>query len=303
MTTATLPFTFPPIQKFHAERTHRIHAILQRTPAPVQPTRTAALDYALAHHALEGAENAARAQDNSLFAWYQQHPDAAGTERTAASAAGPSVILSLDQGQLQSTPISETPYHLLGPATITASDSLHDITVTARGLAADAGFGDLLADHAAVTCLLNQRTLGETLSSWTISRLPGTVFCDHVGDPVVLARDLIHEAGHNWLNDALSATGSTIDGTETFYSPWKQVQRPAFGFLHACWAFPLTVIYTARVIDTCGGALHDYLTAYLDKQRTFLADTAADHGRALHLVEDRSLAARLRDVHAQALAL
>jgi HEXXH motif-containing protein len=303
MTTATLPFTFPPIQRLHAERTGRIHALLKGSPAPAQPTRTAALSYAFAHHALEGAENAARAKNKDLFAWYRQHPDAGGTEKTTASTAGPSVILDLDQDQLQSTPISETPYHLLGPSTVTASDSLRAATVTARSLAADTGFGDLLADHAAVICLLNQRALGETLSSWTISRLPGTLFCDHVGDPVVLARDFIHEAGHNWLNDALSATGSTLDDTETFYSPWKQSQRPAFGFLHACWAFPLTVIYTARVIDRCGGALHDYLTAYLDKQRAFLADTADDHDRALHRVEDQSLAARLRDVHSQALAL
>ena len=43
--------------------------------------------------------------------------------------------------------------------------------------------------------------------SWTISRLSGIVFTDHIADPLILARDLIHEAGHVWLKDLAQGEG------------------------------------------------------------------------------------------------
>lgn len=126
---------------------------------------------------------------------------------------------------------------------------------------------------------------------------------EHVDDPVVLARDLIHEAGHNWLNDALAATGCKISDAAHFHSPWKQTMRPAFGFLHACWAFPLTMLFTAHALNSTAGDLHRFLTAYLDQQRSLLADTAPDHARALELISDDGLRDRLAAAHRQALAL
>lgn len=119
----------------------------------------------------------------------------------------------------------------------------------------------------------------------------------------MLARDLIHEAGHNWLNDALSATACEISDEVTFYSPWKKTNRPAFGFLHACLAFPLTMIYTARVLPQASGELHRFLAAYLDQQRGLLAATATDHARALALITAPDLRERLRSIHREALSL
>ncbi|MBT2397406.1 HEXXH motif-containing putative peptide modification protein [Streptomyces sp. ISL-100] len=296
-------FDFPPITRLHHERTRRIHTVMCPGTQPPHSGMNRAIGYCLAHHALEGAEAAARSDNTTTFDWYTEHPDADATANATPTAVGVRVVISPDLTDLPRSPISETPYYLLGPSTEPAPPNLRSLAAVAYTAATDAGFGDLLAAHAVVLCLLRTKSLGDTLDSWTITRLPGTVFMDHVGDPVVLARDLVHEGGHNWLNDALTATGCKIDDRARFHSPWKRTIRPAFGFLHACWAFALTMLYTAQALKGTTGDLHRFLAAYLDQQRSLLVGTAADHSRVLELISDESLRLRLAAVHQQALAL
>lgn len=297
-------FDFPPITGLHDERTRKIHTILSPNAQPQQPTGLdTATDYCLAHHALEGAEAAARSGERTAFDWYTENPDAGAVASSTPTVVGPRVVVAPDLTDLPRSPISETPYYVIGPSTQPAPIPLRTLAAQAFTTAADAGFGNLLAAHAVVVVLLRSKQLGQTLDSWTITRLPGTVFLDHVGHPVVLGRDLVHEAGHNWFNDALAATGSQIDDRAKFYSPWKQSLRPAFGFLHACWAFPLTMLYTARRLEHTQGDVRRFLTSYLDQQRQQLAATTTDHPRALELLGDEDLRGRLSAVHRQALAL
>ncbi|MCX4751180.1 HEXXH motif-containing putative peptide modification protein [Kitasatospora sp. NBC_01287] len=293
-------FDFPPTTRLHRERTRKIHTILSPDTQPPPSAVGSAADYCLAHHTLEGAESAARSGERATFDWYTANPRA---DIATPTTIGPRVVVAPDLTDLPRSPISETPYYVLGPGTEPAPLGLRTLAADAFATAADTGFGTLLTAHAVVVVLLRTKQLDDTLDSWTITRLPGTVFLDHVGDPVVLARDLIHEAGHNWLNDALTATGCKIDDQVAFHSPWKQSMRPAFGFLHACWAFPLTMLYTARVLEHTEGDVQRFLTAYLDQQRGHLATTAADHPRALELVGDEALRERLAAVHRQALTL
>ncbi|MFF4443536.1 aKG-HExxH-type peptide beta-hydroxylase [Streptomyces sp. NPDC001502] len=296
-------FDLPPIDRLHHERTQRIHAVIRPGAQLPQPGTSTAADYCLAHHALEGAESAARAGDGATLDWYVTHPDSGATTSSVPTEVGTRVVVAPTLADLPRSAISETPYYVLGPGTEPAQPHLRSLAADAYASAARAGFGELLAAHAVVLCLLRTKSLGETLDSWTISRLPGTVFMDHVDDPVVLARDLIHEAGHNWLNDALAATGCKISDAAHFHSPWKQTTRPAFGFLHACWAFPLTMLFTAHALNSTAGDLRRFLTAYLDQQRSLLAGTATDHARALELISDDGLRHRLAAAHHQALAL
>ncbi|MET7712304.1 HEXXH motif-containing putative peptide modification protein [Streptomyces sp. NPDC005407] len=303
MDTLAALLDFPPITRLHHDRTRRIHTVIRPGAQPPQPGMNPAADYCLAHHALEGAEAAARAGNNTAFDWYTDHPDADAAINSTPTAVGARVVISPDLTDLPRSPISETPYYVLGANTEPAPPHLRDLAAIAYTAATNVGFGHLLAAHAVVLCLLRTKSLGDTLDSWTITRLPGTVFMDHVGDPVVLARDLIHEAGHNWLNDALTATGCKIDDETRFHSPWKKTMRPAFGFLHACWAFPLTMLYTAQALKDTTGDLHRFLAAYLDQQRSLLTVTATDHAQALELISDDGLRLRLAAVHQQALAL
>ncbi|MFD7859039.1 HEXXH motif-containing putative peptide modification protein [Streptomyces microflavus] len=295
-----IDFALAPVQDLHRDRTSRIHTVLKASSAPARSTATV---YCLAHHALEGAETAAHAGDTATFDWYRAHPDANVSALSTHTVVGPRIVVAPGPEGMLRSPLSETPYYLLGPDTTAAAGEQQELAAVAYAMGARAGFAGLLADHAVVACLLRRKNLGDTLISWSITRLPGTVFCDHVGDPAVLGRDLVHEAGHNWLNDALNATACRISDETEFYSPWRKTSRPAFGFLHACWAFPLTMIYTARVLSKTTGPVRDFLGAYLEQQRGLLATTAEDHTRALALITDFTLRQRLRAVHEEALAL
>ncbi|MEU7028956.1 HEXXH motif-containing putative peptide modification protein [Streptomyces sp. NPDC046275] len=295
-----LDFAFSPIRDLHQDRTRRIHGLFRTT---MGETERPAAAYCLAHHALEGAEAAARAGDTSAFDWYQNRPDANGTALATPTAVGPRIIVSPDPGRMPRSPISDTAYYVLGPDTTVASADELALTTAAVATAARHGFGELLANHAVVTCLLRRKELGDTLVSWAITRLPGTVYTDHVDNAAVLGRDLIHEAGHNWLNDALTSTGCKLNEAATFHSPWRNSQRPVFGFLHACWAFPLTMIYTARVLTETSGDIHRFLAGDLDQQRRLLATTTTDHATALTLIPHPALRQRLQTVYTEALSL
>ncbi|GAA1118467.1 aKG-HExxH-type peptide beta-hydroxylase [Nocardiopsis metallicus] len=300
MRTPLTTFSLTPIPSLHQRRTQQIRTLLQ-TDATAQDHT--AVDYCLAHHALEGAESAARSHDATALDWYRTHPGTNAAQLSIPTPVGPRVVISPNLEDLPRSAISETPYYVLGPTTQPAPPDLRELAADAYAAGARFGFADLLANHAVTLCLLRHKQLGQTLDSWTITRLPGTVFCDHVGEPTVLARDLVHEAGHNWLNDALVATNCKLSDEVTFYSPWKDQQRPVFGFVHACWAFPLTMIYTARALPHTSGALHRFLTSYLDQQRPLLAATTSDHPRALELITHPELRERLRTIHNEALSL
>ncbi|MFG2800560.1 aKG-HExxH-type peptide beta-hydroxylase [Streptomyces pseudovenezuelae] len=298
--------SFAPIQAQHRDRTRRIRTVLKSASqhqASTPDSAESAADYCLAHHVLEGAEAAARARDTATFDWYGAHPDTNASALSTPTVIGPRIVVATDPGRMPRSAISETPYYVLGPDTIPASPDLRELAAAAYAVGARHGFAGLLAGHAVVLCLLHRKKLGDTLDSWTITRLPGTIYCDHVDEPVVLARDLIHEAGHNWLNDALAATACKISEEATFYSPWKRTMRPAFGFLHACFAFPLTMIYTARVLPSTSGDLHRFLSTYLDQQRGLLAGTVDDHAHALDLIADPGLRRHLNTVHHEAISL
>nr|WP_262928550.1 HEXXH motif-containing putative peptide modification protein [Streptomyces sp. CBMA152] len=153
----------------------------------------------------------------------------------------------------------------------------------------------MLTDHAPIVCLLDGRGLDEPLHSWALTRLPGTVFTDYTGHPEILARDLIHEAAHNWLNDALTLHGIHLPDGVTFYSPWRGTRRPVYGFLHACWAFSLTILYSQAAVTTTDDPVKAFLNAYLHQQRTHLAAASLYLDKACHFLSHSALHDRLRD--------
>ena len=173
-------FSFGPIQALHRDRTRRIRAVLQPTgqhPADTPESGvTTATDYCLAHHVLEGAEAAARARDTATFDWYTAHPDADAPALSTPTAVGPRIVAAPGLDSLPRSAISETPYYVIGPHTTTAPAQLRDLAAAAYATGVQTGFADLLAAHAAVLVLLRHKKLGDTLDSWTITRLPGTVF-------------------------------------------------------------------------------------------------------------------------------
>jgi hypothetical protein len=288
--------TIPQIDTWRARRTRAIRGLL--CPGnQLSAHDVTALDYAVAHHLLEGADAAARTGDAASLMRYQQMSTMSLTRWRAVMAGGDTLVVSPGAGDFRRSPLSDTPYMLVSPETPPADAIIRDLTTTAADRAGRAGFGRLLDAHAPITCLLQHKRLGDTVDSWTVTRLPGTIYLDYVDDPDLYARDLIHESGHNWLNDALTALAIDLPTDHHFFSPWKDCERPAFGFLHACWAFPLTMLYTATALSWTTGPAHRILASYLHEHRQKLASTDRDHQEAIRLLDNSVLGDRLRAIH------
>lgn len=109
-------FDLPPIDRLHHERTQRIHAVIRPGAQAPQSSTCTAADYCLAHHALEGAEAAARAGDAPTFDWYVAHPDAGATTSSIPTAVGTRVVVAPTLADLPRSAISETPTTSWAPA-------------------------------------------------------------------------------------------------------------------------------------------------------------------------------------------
>ncbi|MFK0154284.1 aKG-HExxH-type peptide beta-hydroxylase [Streptomyces sp. NPDC090493] len=285
------------------ERTAAVLELLQPGHTPPPGDHALPLAHALAYHRLEGAENAARRGDTITLNWYRNTAGPALAGLARPSRLGPCIVIAPHEDEMLRGPHSDTPYYVLGPDTISAAEPLVSLTDDAFAQIAATGLDELVAAHATVICLTGQRRPDQTLRSFAITRLPATVFTDHTGHAAVLGRDLVHEAAHNWLNDALTALKVALPDDETYFSPWRGTLRPAYGFLHACFAFPLTVIYAARILPSTSGVGHTVLTNHVRQQRAQLESAQDDFTRALKQVTDHGLRGRLHDVfhHARTL--
>ncbi|MFJ3824965.1 aKG-HExxH-type peptide beta-hydroxylase [Streptomyces nodosus] len=285
------------------KRTAAALTLLHPDSVPLPDDEALPLDYALAHHRLEGAENAARRRDTTTLDWYRNAAGPALARLAHSSRLGPRIVIAPNEDEMIRGPHSDTPYYVLGPSTTGATEAMAALVDDAFGHIAPTGLEDLVRANAAVICLTGRRRPDQTLRSFAITRLPATVFNDHTGDAAVLGRDLVHEAAHNWLNDALTALFITIPDNETYFSPWRGTHRPAYGFLHACFAFPLTVIYAALTLPAVAGTGHAVLADHLRQQRVQMAAARDDFIRALELVADTGLRERLDSVFHHACAL
>jgi hypothetical protein len=101
----------------------------------------------------------------------------------------------------------------------------------------DSGLAWIVRSALGIVVTLEVRERRETTNSHTLKALPGTIFIDSVDDPVRLGEIVLHESAHAFLNDVLKAYAVELDPAARWYSPWKGVYRPAYGLLHAGFAF------------------------------------------------------------------
>ncbi|MCJ0875378.1 HEXXH motif-containing putative peptide modification protein [Streptomyces sp. AP-93] len=277
-------------------RRHRINRITAVLGAPLSPDTRG---YALAHHLLEGAEQAARAEHDGLLTWYRT----ASHDQLGHLAEGDHLILTANPENRLRSSLSDTEYYLITPNSAPAPQDVRNLVRAALASATQHGFGPLLGEHAPIICLLDHRGLYDTLHSWTLSRLPGTVYTDYTDHPETLARDLIHEAAHNWLNDALALHEIKLPDDVTYYSPWRAMHRPVYGFLHACWAFSLASLYSKQALATAPQPAASALEAFLEQQLHHL-DAAHQHvDAAAASLPSTELRARIREATVRARAL
>jgi hypothetical protein len=278
---------------------HRRHCINRITAVLGTPLSPDTRAYALAHHLLEGAEQAARARNHGLLTWYRT----TGHDQLGHLAEGDYLILTANPENRLRSSLADTEYYLITPNSAPAPPGLRNLVRAALASATQYGFGSLLAEHAPIICLLDHRGLDDTLHSWTMSRLPGTVYTDYTDHPEILARDLVHEAAHNWLNDALALHAIKLPDDVTYYSPWRATHRPVYGFLHACWAFSLASLYSQQALATAPQPAASALDAFL-KQQVRHFEAAHQHvDAAAACLPSIDVRARIRETALRAQAL
>jgi len=297
------------VDAYRAARLARIDDICALLPVEVPPwsdalTAAPHLQYALAHHLVEELDRAARAGG------------AVAARSMLATRANAALLLPLETwvgpvvvaGATEDAPgysarAFDTPALAVGDDARPTADR-PDRTLVAEAMArgANAGFTDLLSRNARVVVLLTERALGSEVSSWTTTLLPGTVHLDFHREPVLLARDLVHEAAHTALDDLTRALHVRLPDEPQLFAPWRCSRRPPMAFLHGVWSFAHVVAYCARV-DAAGASpeTRENLAALHARHTQELRDVAADTERALALVDMPSLAAHIRGVREIAL--
>lgn len=90
---------------------------------------------------------------------------------------------------------------------------------------------------------------GAPVATWATGRLPYAVHLHLMPRAELIARDLIHEATHTHLNDWLGSRDVRLDSsTPRFWSPWKDSERPLFGFVHSIVAFSVVTTFLNGVM-------------------------------------------------------
>lgn len=74
-------------------------------------------------------------------------------------------------------------------------------------------------------------------SSFSLSNHIGAIFLSFLDNQAWFLETLVHEFAHNLLNILMLSCSLIADQEKVFYSPWKEKPRPAYGLLHALFAF------------------------------------------------------------------
>jgi len=151
---------------------------------------------------------------------------------------------------------------------------------------------------------LSKRGLWDTVSSYTLTICPGVVYADCVDDAARMAEILVHETAHNRLN-AYLALFEPLSSSPTWWSPWRKMQRPAFGILHAMYAFSHVVAYFNWLLEGENSALFNrqYILLRLKDEACALLQTYQSATEALALVTDEALNLHLNVTFSEAKVL
>lgn len=144
---------------------------------------------------------------------------------------------------------------------------------------------------------LGTKKLLEPTNSYTLSGVPGTVYCEHVASELRLAETLLHEATHTWLNYAFAAVQPRGFSDTKYWSPWRHKQRPAYGILQATFVFSLLCQFFDRCLasDKVGPVDKAYAESRLKVESQVLRDNLATLTQALGEIEDVALRAVLAE--------
>lgn len=150
------------------------------------------------------------------------------------------------------------------------------------------GLQNIVKTSLGVVVIMKHRDFDEGTISFCVSTLPGTIFIDYTNDTVQTGEWLIHESAHDWLNQCLTALNLKLPLKPTWFSPWKNTQRPAFGILHAVAAFSIGVQYTRywAKISNISDRTRRYCQFRADSEAQKLKDIKESFSEALELIQN-----------------
>jgi len=109
-------------------------------------------------------------------------------------------------------------------------------------------FNDFVTQAMGLLIELDPKNDDEHSESYTITALHASIFMDSHSMAARNAETLVHEATHNWLNYLFDFYDEPLPKSPKWLSPWRGVERPVAGMVHAFAAFSFVVLFlrTAR---------------------------------------------------------
>lgn len=105
------------------------------------------------------------------------------------------------------------------------------------------GFSELVDRSMGMLIELDRKSEGEHLESYTITALHASIFMDSHAMAIRNAETLVHESAHNWLNYLFDHFDEPLPEQPRWLSPWRGVERPVAGMVHAFVAFSYVVLF------------------------------------------------------------
>jgi hypothetical protein len=288
----------------HEELARRItHALGKLSPEWAARRRLAvspSVDYALLHHTLFAAQQAAAqaAPGRALRALALWEEPRAELGAVVATAQGPVCVVASTrcEGNAGEAGDDAVPYTVTQEALRAAPPVTGAFVAEALSYVAAAGLQAYLEEGMAVAVLLAQRAPADVTASYSVTALPGTVYTDWTPDAVRLGEGLLHEAAHCWLNECLAACGEQLPAEPTWYSPWKNRPRSAFGLLHAAFIFALLLHYFDHISqgETFPLRARQYCRARKEAEAQRLHQVAPSVREALRLLRSDAVRELLR---------
>lgn len=188
-------------------------------------------------------------------------------------------------------------------ATVTPLSQQEDELLRSAVVVLDgAGVSDCFAHNVGLTVVLGVAAVGAPVATWATGAFPYTVHLHLMPRAELIARDLIHEATHNFLNDWLASREIALEAkTPLFWSPWKDSDRPLFGFVHSIVAFSVVTVFLSRLLDEKGATDREWLRSFRDAELVRLKECQKSVQSAVEMLPDE-LGPRVRHVYDAALA-
>ena len=152
-------------------------------------------------------------------------------------------------------------------------------------------FNNTVDGCVGVVVELQRKQLLEATTSYTLSGMPGTIYCDRIESKVRLAETLLHESTHTWLNHAFSRLQPNGFSTKEYWSPWRHKSRPAYGIVQATLVFSILCQFfeKCRSSDQFSPVDRAYAGARLKVEIQVLRSSLVTLSAALDEVEDVAL--------------